>query len=50
MFLCNTILLEEESQGLYDIVIPFGKFKHKQLPMGLMYSPDIAWQVMEDAF
>jgi hypothetical protein len=34
--------LDEESQDLCTIVIPFGKYKYLRLPMELKCSPDIA--------
>jgi hypothetical protein len=40
--------LDEESQDLCTIVMPFGMYKYLRLPMGLKCSPDIAQAVMEN--
>ncbi len=45
----ETFELDKPSQELYVIVVLFGKYKYKQLPMGLKFSPDFALQVMEEA-
>ncbi len=39
--------LDEESQELCLIVMTFGKYKCKCLPMGLQYALDFAQQIME---
>ncbi len=40
--------LNEPSQDLCVIVILFGKYKYKQLPMGLKFPSEFAQQVMEE--
>jgi hypothetical protein len=40
--------LDEERQVLCNIIMPFGKFKHLRLPMGLKCSPDIAQAVIKN--
>jgi hypothetical protein len=44
----HTFKLDEESQDLYTIATPFGKYKSLRLPMGLKCSPDIAQSIMEN--
>ncbi|KAL7482980.1 hypothetical protein ACHAW6_008625, partial [Cyclotella cf. meneghiniana] len=39
--------LDENSQDICTIIIPFGKYKYLRLPMGLNCSPDIAQSNME---
>ncbi|KAL7460085.1 hypothetical protein ACHAXS_000551 [Conticribra weissflogii] len=43
-----TFELDKESQILCAMITPFGKYKHKCLPMGLKYTPDFAQQIIED--
>jgi hypothetical protein len=43
-----TIRLDPDAQKLCTIVLPWGKYKYKRLPMGLAGSPDIFQEKMSD--
>ena len=43
-----TIRLDPDAQNLCTIVLPWGKYKYKRLPMGLAGSPDIFQEKMSD--
>ena len=45
-----TFCLDEESSWLCVIVTPFGKYRYKKLPMGLVNSPAWAQSSMEELF
>ena len=45
-----TFKVDKESKNFCTIVMPFGEFKYKRLPMGLKYSPDFAQAVTENIF
>jgi hypothetical protein len=39
--------IDDVSEDFFAIIMPFGKYKYTQLPMGLKCSPDIAQSKME---
>ena len=39
--------IDEVSEDFFTILMPFGKYKYTQLPMGFKCSPDIAQSKME---
>jgi hypothetical protein len=43
-----TVELDEKSQDLCTIIIPFGKYKYLRLPMGLKCSPEITQTAIEN--
>ena len=44
------ILLSENASNLCKIIIPWGKYRYKRLPMRVANSPDIFQQKMNDLF
>ena len=42
------IPLDEETQKLCTTILPWGKYRYKRLPMGIMNSPDIFQNIMMD--
>jgi hypothetical protein len=40
------IKLDADSQKLYTIAFPWGKYKYKRLPMGIKIAPDVFQNVM----
>ena len=46
----HTFELDEEARYPWTICAPFGNYCHNELPMGVLHSPDIAQEVMEDLF
>ena len=44
------IRLSENASNLYTIIIPWGKYHYKRLPMGISNSPDIFQQKMNYLF
>ena len=44
------IRLSENTSNLCTIILPWGKFWYKRLPMGVENSPDIFQQKMNDLF
>ncbi len=42
-----TFELNDKSQDLCVIITPFGKYKHKGLPMGLKCAPEFVQQIMD---
>ena len=44
------IRLSENISKLYTIILPWGKYHYKQLPMGVANSPDIFQHKINDLF
>ena len=42
--------LRENASNLCTIILPWGKYRYKRLPMGVANSPDIIQQKMNDLF
>ena len=42
--------LEKNASNLCTIILPWGKYCYKRLPMGVVNSPDIFQQKMNDLF
>ena len=47
---CYRLCLIEEASNICTIIIPWGKYKYKRLPMGVCNSPDIFWEKMNEMF
>ena len=44
------IRLSEKASNLYTIIIPWGKYRYKHIPVGVDNYPDIFQQNMNDLF
>ena len=44
------IRLSEQASNICTIILPWGKYQYKRLPMGLSNSPVIFWEKMNEMF
>ena len=44
------IQISKNASNLYTIILPWGKYRYKRLPMGVANSPEIFQQKMNDLF
>ena len=44
------IQLSKNASNLYTIILPWGKFRYKRLPIGVANSPEIFQPIMNDLF
>ena len=47
---CYHIRLSERKINFFTIILPWGKYSYKRLPMGVANYPDIFQQKMNDLF